>query len=57
MRNWILATLILGAICFYVAGKASKAVKKSVNRDFNIVVQHNDTITTLQDYLDKELGR
>ena len=57
MKTWIITTAIIGSICFYGASKASKAVQKRTNRDYNVLVQHNDTITTLQDYLNKELGR
>ena len=54
--KWIATTVIVGAICFYAAGKASKAVKNHNNNEYNVLIQENTQLTTALDYLKKELG-
>jgi hypothetical protein len=58
MKTWIISTLIAGSICFFAAGKVSKAVQKRVNNnEYNIAVyDNNDKLTTLLDYVNNELG-
>jgi hypothetical protein len=59
MKTWIISTLIIGSIVFFAVGKANKAVQKRVNNnEYNIaIIDSNDKLTTLLDYVNTELGK
>lgn len=47
MRKLIIIAIV-GAICFYAAGKASKAVQKRANSDFKVVQSYTNLLNELQ---------
>lgn len=54
MRNWIIGTLIAGAICFYIADLATKEVK-----EINIFNQKvvTDYVQSVNDLIKSELNK
>jgi len=49
MRNWIIATLIVGTICFVIAGKVSKSVKEfRINSNQEIVNNYSELLNELK---------
>ena len=54
MRNWIIVTLIVGSICFIIAGKVSNVVKEAhIQKQQNV----NEYIESIRSYIHSELGK
>jgi precorrin-4 methylase len=54
MKNWIIGTIIAGAICLYIGSLATKEVKKVATQNQQTV---NAYVNSVNELIERELGQ